>query len=319
MKRADIKKKRIKRVSKYLEKNGLILMIGMLLIIASFLSGILVEKTNRIKTEDVIVGSDSQVAKISENELNSIQRKVLKDKYLINVKWGDLGKRMVDDGVIDKTKLAQAITSKNELPKDLDKYFTEDQNKIEVNSQNAGFWVDVLWGLGLANKNKILDEGEMVRDGDASGFASTAGWTLGVNEPMSYYSKFLYINLDDKQQEKVKEIAGNIFRPCCGNSTAFPDCNHGMAMLGLIELMISQGKSDGEIYKAALALNTYWFPETYLQAAYYLEKNGQDYSKTSAKELLSEKYSSAMREEEISKESQGVSWPALGSGGSCGA
>ena len=30
---------------------------------------------------------------------------------------------MIEDGVIDKTKLAKAVTGKDELPKDLDKYF----------------------------------------------------------------------------------------------------------------------------------------------------------------------------------------------------
>ena len=117
----------------------------------------------------------------------------------------------------------------------------------------------------------------------------------------------------------VEEIAGSIYRPCCGNSTAFPDCNHGMAMLGLIELMVSQGKSEGEIYKTALAFNTYWFPKTYLDIAYYLDKNGRDYSKASPKELLAAKFSSAMRDEAISEAAQGVQWPILGNGGSCGA
>jgi len=29
---------------------------------------------------------------------------------------------------------------------EIDKYFEDGQNKIEVNPQNAQFWVDVLWG-----------------------------------------------------------------------------------------------------------------------------------------------------------------------------
>ena len=100
---------------------------------------------------------------------------------------------MVDDGVIDKTKLAQAVTGKDELPKDLEKYFSGNQKQIELTQANSQFWVDVLWGLGLANKNKILEEGQMMEGGDASNFASTGGWTLGVSEPMQYYSKYSYI------------------------------------------------------------------------------------------------------------------------------
>ena len=55
-----------------------------------------------------------------------------------------------------------------------------------------------------------------------------------------YLFKISIYNAFRKTTKIVEEIAGNIYRPCCGNSTAFPDCNHGMAMLGLIELMVSQ-------------------------------------------------------------------------------
>lgn len=37
-----------------------------------------------------------------------------------------------------------------------------------------------------------------------------------------------------QDEAKGKEV-------CCGNSTYFPDCNHGAAMLGFIELAVSQG------------------------------------------------------------------------------
>ena len=309
-----VDKRKFKKVSKILQKRGLVFLLYFLIIIASFLSGILFDKviTKSLETSTAL---NSQTTE----DLSKLQDKVIKENYVFKIKWGNLGKRMVEDGVIDKVKLAQAITGSDKLPEDLDKYFQEGQNRIEVNPQNAQFWVDVLWGLGLANKNSILEKGDMMRDGDASNFASTGGWTLGVNEPMQYYSKYSYINLTEKQQKTVEEIASNVYRPCCGNSTAFPDCNHGMAMLGLIELMVSQGFSKEEIYKAALAFNTYWFPQTYLDTALYLQRNGKDYEKVSPLELLSENFSSAMGSQTISEEVGGVQWPALGSGGSCGA
>ena len=303
--------KRNKFIRKYLLKSVLLCFV----VISSFLFGILADKILILRSEAIALSAVEE----NNKELVKIQNKVIKENYVFKIKWGDLGKRMVEDGVIDKVILAQAITGADEFPKDLDKYFTDDQNKIEVNQENAQFWVDVLWGLGHANKNKILEEGEMMQDGDASGFASTGGWTLGIGDPMSHYSQHSYITLSDKQQKIVEEIAGNIYRPCCGNSTAFPDCNHGMAMLGLIELMVSQGFSKDEIYKTALAFNTYWFPETYFEAALYIDKNGGDYNKISPKKLLSQKFSSAMRDEAISKEAQSIQWPILGNGGSCGA
>ena len=37
------------------------------------------------------------------------------------------------------------------------------------------------------------------------------------------------------------KIAKGIYRPCCNNSTYFPDCNHGMAMLGLLVPSLTRG------------------------------------------------------------------------------
>ena len=311
------RKKIFKKVAKQFNGNGLVILLSSLFIIASFLSGILFEKTTNLNSQQNNVNVNNE---IKDENLVALQNKVLKDKYIFNIKWADLGKKMVEDGVIDKTVLAQSIAGTDILPKDLDKYFTGDQNKIEVNQENAQFWVDVLWGLGLANKNKILEEGDMMMEDDPSIFASTGGYSLSNGDPMDHYSKHSYIILSEEEQKTVSEIAGNIYRPCCGNSTAFPDCNHGMAMLGLIELMVSLGKSPDEIYKTALAFNTYWFPQTYLETSLYLDKNGQDYSKVSAQQLLSQKFSSVGRDEAISLETQGANWPILGGeGGSCGA
>ncbi len=308
--------KKIKR--KYFKINLFLKVLLITLIpLSTFLLGILYEKivSERNINEEFEVSQN-----VNNGNLISLQSKVIKENYVFKIKWGDLGKRMVEDGVIDKGKFAQAITGGEELPKDLDKYFKDGQNKIEVNQKNAQFWVDVLWGLGLANKNKILEEGDMMADGDASNFASTGGWTIGVGDPMNHYSGHSYISLSDKQQKTVEEIAGNIYRPCCGNSTAFPDCNHGMAMLGLIELMVLQGSSEEEIYKTALAFNTYWFPQTYLDIAYHFEKNGRDYLKVSPKELLSKTFSSAMGYEAIRGNVGQLPWPILERrGGSCSA
>lgn len=309
------------RILKFLKKKNSQNKIQKILLIflfsvSTFLLGILYEKivSNRISDEEFEVSQN-----VDNKELASIQNKVIKGNYVFKIKWGDLGKRMVEDGVIDKVKLAQAVSGSDNLQKDLDKYFSGNESQIKLTQENSQFWVDVLWGLGLANKNKILETGAMMQDGDASGFASTGGWTLGASDPMNYYSKYSYIELSEIQQKIVEEIAGNVYRPCCGNSTAFPDCNHGMAALALIELMVSQNFSKEDIYKTVLAFNTYWFPQTYLDIAYHLEKNQRDYSKVSPKELLGETFSSAAGYDAIRQEVGQLPWPALGDGGSCGA
>lgn len=294
-----------------------------LLLIATFLLGALTNQlANSTKEKAVtrdIVAKDSDKSGI---DLAKLEKKVISDKgYSFSINWGDLGKELIDDGIMDKAKLAQSITGTETMPSDLEKYLDGSNQKIELNERNAHFWLNVLWGLGLANKNDILDKGDMqtASDNNPANFASTGGYTLGKGDAMNYYSKYQYIELNDKQQKLVEEIAGNVYRPCCGNSTAFPDCNHGMAMLALIELMASQNYSKEQIYDTALKFNSLWFPQTYFDIAYHFEKAGRDYNKVSSQELLSKTFSSGQGYAVIAKEAEGLSWPGQKSGGSCGA
>ncbi len=253
-------------------------------------------------------------------DLAKLQAEVFpQNGYVFKIKWGDLGKRMVADGVIDEEKLTKVITGDKPLPAQLKKYLDGSAEDIELNQANAQFWVDILWGLGLANKNELLDIGPMVASNQTANFASTGGYTIGKSDPMNYYSKYSYIKLTPDQQLKVKEIAGNIYRPCCNNSTAFPDCNHGMAALALVELMVSQDISSDEIYKTVLAFNSYWFPQTYLDISYHFAKNNRDYKQVSAKEILSKTFSSSSGYQAISKQIGPVSWPSSSGRSSCGA
>lgn len=265
----------------------------------------------------------AQAAPKPENgiDLTKLQEQVLPSSgYTFKIHWGNLGKRMLEDGVIDEAKFSKAVTGKDILPPQLKKYFDgSDQGVIELNASNAQFWVDVLWGLGLANENEILEKGEMMASGDASNFASTGGWTVGSKKPMDIYSKYLYIQLSPAQQAEVLEISSGVFRPCCNNSAAFPDCNHGMAALGLVELMVSQNFSKEEIYQTVLAFNSYWFPQTYLDIAYHFAKNGRNYKEVSPAEILSKTFSSASGYQTVRKQIGNVEWPALKNFQGCGA
>ncbi|MBI2031704.1 MAG: hypothetical protein HYT08_03760 [Candidatus Levybacteria bacterium] len=285
------------------------------LVLVSFTLGVYIGQVSINNSKKSLVDKSSGI------DLTKLQEEVIPQKgYDIKIHWGNLGKRMIEDGVIDETKLAKAVTGSDKLPEDLKKYLNgEDIKKITLNQNNAQFWVDVLWGLGLANKNEILDKGPMQEGGNTANFASTGGYTIGVKAPMEFYSKFFYIQLSEKQQKFVREIAENVYRPCCGNSTAFPDCNHGMAALGLIELMVSQNKSKEEIYKTILAFNSYWFPQTYLDISYHFVKNGRNYGDVNPQEILSKTFSSAMGYDVIRKKVGKLEWPILGSGGRCGA
>ena len=170
-----------------------------------------------------------------------------------------------------------------------------DNGSITMTSQNSGEILNLLWAFGLANKNPILENGPMAdpRYGGIENFASTGGWTIAVGDPMSHYSAHQLVTLTAEQQALVENVSKNIYRPCCGNSVYFPDCNHGMAMLGLLELMASQGATEDQMYKIALAVNSYWFPDTYLTIARYFQSKGVDWDSVNPKDVLGANYSSA--------------------------
>lgn len=217
--------------------------------------------------------------------------------------WGNLGARMVESGIIDRARFEALYAGRGGLTEEEKQFLREGNGKLAVTRENSGFVLNLLWALGLGNKNKILKEGPMtdVRYGGAERFASTGGWTLAKDDPaadsrqvtMSHYAAHSFIMLTPAEQAMVERVSRNIHRPCCDNSAYFPDCNHGMAMLGLLELMASQGVSEREMYKTALQVNAFWFPEQYATIARYLESRGLVPQLVDPKEILSKEYSSA--------------------------
>ncbi len=207
------------------------------------------------------------------------------------VVWGNFGKQLIDAGVIDQTKFESLYSQRGGLS-DAEKKILSgtDNGKLKITAQNANFILNMLWPLALGNKNDILDRGEMTTSGTpVKNFAATGGWTLAKGTAMDHFSKHNFIKLTPSQQALVDEVSKNVFRPCCGNSTHFPDCNHGMGMLALLELMASQDVSKADMYKYALIANSYWFPGNYLTiATYYKNIEKTDWSKVDAETVLSQ-------------------------------
>lgn len=240
-----------------------------------------------------------------------------KDGFELSISWGDLGPKLVKAGVIDLKKFESAVQMTDEQKNILSQGSNE---KIKINSSNSQFVVDFLWALGLAQKSIVYDEGPLGKEykKDQGNFASTGGWTLSKGKATSYLNKFDLVPLTADQQKLVGEIAKNVYRPCCGNSTWFPDCNHGMAALAAIELMVSQGMPEEQIYKEVLKLNSFWFPDSYLTVAVYFDRSGTLWDKVNAKEVLGEKYSSGKGSADIAKKVGPLPGRETG-GGSCGA
>lgn len=219
--------------------------------------------------------------------------------FEINASYGNLGPEMIASGVIDAEKFKSVYKKSNEplTPEQENILLKGSNEKIKITRDNSYFLLNFFWAVGLANKSKILDEGDMTKYGGKEGigsFASTGGWTLAKGDATNYYSKSALIPLTKEQEERVALVSSNIYRPCCNNSTAFPDCNHGMALLGVLQLMAANGATENQMYEAGKYFNAFWFPGNYYDMAlYFYNKEQKSFKDIDAKTLLSKDYSSA--------------------------
>jgi len=249
-----------------------------------------------------------------------LEEKVLPSEgVILPVRWGDLGAKLVGVGAIDAEKFKAIYDQRGAFTVEFKNLLLGQNNdNLKITNDNAGYLLNLFWALGLANKNPILDSGEMMDKtyGGAGNFASTGGWTIAQGNPMSHYSRHKFFELTEGEQALVDKISRGIYRPCCDNSTHFPDCNHGMAMLGLLELMASQGVSEENMWKTALTVNSYWFPNEYLTIATYMKNKGVDWKNANPIEILGADYSSASGFAKIA--SQVVRPQEQSGGGGCG-
>lgn len=248
---------------------------------------------------------------------------ILPPSMNLGVSWEEVIVKMVKNGAIDKQKLLQLYEGRQadlaEVKHLLD---SPNNDEIVVTRDNAGLILNLLWPLGIANKTDVLSLGPMGTQykNEIGNFASTGGWTLGAKDGGKLFNSQTLVQLTQEQEAMVTEIAQNIYRPCCGNSTYFPDCNHGAAMLGFIELAVASGMPKEEIYKKALVLNSYWFPQTYAEIATYMKaKRNLAWKDVDPKEALGVEFSSGQGAAKVNKELQTLGLlPSVSGGGGCG-
>lgn len=193
--------------------------------------------------------------------------------YLLPASFGDLGPQLLAAGAIDATAFLQIYLDAGQPLSELQAAILGkgSNTQVIVDSANAYFLLNFFWAVGLTNRNPILTELTARYGIDrVSNFASTGGWTLGAKNAMELYNSKSLIVLNAEQQTRLETVASGVFRPCCANPTMLPDCNHGMAMLGLLELMASQGATANEMYRAAKYVNAFWFPQQTLEVAVFL-------------------------------------------------
>jgi hypothetical protein len=193
--------------------------------------------------------------------------------FTLPVTYGDVGPRLLDAGAISYERMAGALSrSSTPLTYAQTKALREgSSDPIVIDPANALFLLDFFWAAGLANRNPILTEGPMVQrsGGQVERFASTGGWRLGAKPIKELYAGTPLVTLTPEQQRRLERVAAKVYRPCCDNPTIFPDCNHGMAMLGMLTLLASQDAGEDEMFAAAKYANAVWFPEQYQNLAVF--------------------------------------------------
>lgn len=247
--------------------------------------------------------------------------------YEMKTKYNDIGPQMLEMGVIDLDKFKETYTKSGQplTPEQLDILTKGSDKEIKITPDNSYFLLNFFWAFGLANKTKILEEGDMVKygEGQVGNFASTGGWSSMTksNDAMQYYSQRAIVPLTKEQEDLVNKVASGVYRPCCGNSTAFPDCNHGMALLGVFELMAAQGATESEMFQAAKYINSFWFPGTAFDTAlYFKNKDGKEFKDIDPKIYLSREIFSAFGAQTVKKWliDKGIQEKPPAQGGGCG-
>lgn len=305
------------------QKNDLVRPVLVLLSVSLLLNLILLLKASGIYTKASSYFLNKKVVSQRENLFDEINPE---KGFEIDAKYGNLGPKMLEAGVIDLDKFRQVYEQNGQpLTKDQLEILTKGSNKkVKIDRDNSYFLLNFFWAAGLANKSKILIDGDMVKYGGIEGagsFASTGGWSLAKSNPMDYYAKSDLIPMTREQEDLVAKVSGNIYRPCCNNSTAFPDCNHGMALLSVLQLMAGSGANEQEMYEAAKYFNGFWFPSNYYDLAlYFKNKEGKSFRDVEAKKVVSGEFSSASGWQNAKKWliDKGIVEEPPRSGGSCG-
>lgn len=262
----------------------------------------------------------------SRTEMEAIAAQINpEDGYKIPATYGEIGPRLLEAGAIDLEKFVNVYQEMGRpLSKEQLAILTEGSSKpIVINLDNQHFLLNLFWAFGLANQNQVLTEGPMMRNGKEGvvNFASTGGWTISVKPIDELYASTPIISLTEEQQKRLEEVAQGVYRPCCDNPTHLPDCNHGMAMLGLLELMAFQGASIDEMFQAAKYINAFWFPQQTLEVAVaFKAAENLDFEQTDARLVVGQSMSSGSGFKAVHQwlAQNGILEQAPQVGGSCG-
>jgi hypothetical protein len=201
--------------------------------------------------------------------------------------------KLVEAGAIDRDKFVTAHRDRGPVPDWVLQALEGRSQELILSIETAAYNLNLLWPLGLATR-ATFNTDSPIRGDDLANFASTGGWTLGrQSNGAVYFDAVETLTLTPGQADLVRRLAGNVYRPCCGNSAFFQDCNHGSAILALLELAAADGRKPAEILGLAKAANGLWYPQEYVEIALYFDAiEGLAWSAVPAERALSAEFSS---------------------------
>ena len=207
------------------------------------------------------------------------------------VSFGSAIRKLIAVGALDPGKLKRLTQGVPDWVEEL--FAAPSSEPIVFTRDRAPYLVNLLWPIGLSSKAGFNRKSPIATI-QIPGLASTGGWTLGrAPNGYVYFDTVDAVMMNQRQEALALAIASTAFRPCCDNSTYFQDCNHGSALLGLIELAAAQGKSEEAIYRIAVVANSYWFPEQYAKTALYARHfEGASWNAAPARLIMSAAFSS---------------------------
>lgn len=192
--------------------------------------------------------------------------------YQSRVALNDCVVNLVRHGVISRDKYRALQKSNGPLPRELSAVLKKpSKDPIRLTRKNANQYVNLLWAAGLSNQLEANKESPIAGP-DLPNFASTGGWDLGkAPEGSVYFNKFPIVSLKPEAEALAVRVAKATYRPCCDNSTFYQDCNHGSALFAVLQLGAAQGLTEDQLYREALAFNSFWFPDYYVRTALYFK------------------------------------------------
>lgn len=269
-----------------------------------------------------VTPAPSVTAKSHAIDFSSIAEQVYPDSgFILQAKWNGVAKQLANSGALNLSFVANSLRNAKEplTSEELKVLNGTSTSNVTLNSSSALFTLYLLWSLGINNKNPIISNGPIMNyGGNPYDLASTGGY-----DPLGrlQLGNLSIITLNSSEQGMAEAIASSTYRPCCNNPAMFPDCNHGAAQLGLIELMVSQGRNEPQIYGALKEFNAFYYTQQYLNVAglFNYTKN-ETWAEVPANEVLGYNFSSASGYNEVYGiliNDNALPQTIGGSGGSC--